>query len=263
LANAVAAANAAPTVLRLASFCIYNITAQLPQITGNVTLLGGRSTVIRHDPATAANFRLLDVATTGRLRVLDIFLRNGNPADDGGGIRNAGRLVLDSVTLGNNLAGLPLTAGGNGGALANLAGARAVVAHTVISANEAIRTLSETTAGNGGAIYNAGGLTLFESRLVANSATSTVGVAGTGNGGGINTPAGGTSLVIQSTIVDNSATNNGGGVFNAGRTSLIRTLVLRNRATIGGGVFGTVTARRSIVRGNTPDNCNPANVLCN
>ena len=263
LANAVAAANVTPTVLRLAPFCTYNITAQLPQVTGNVTLVGGPSTVIRHDPATAANFRLLDVAATGRLRIVGIFLRNGNPAGDGGGIRNAGRLVLNFVTIGNNLAGLPLTAGGNGGALANLAGAHAVIGHTLITANEAVRTLAETTTGNGGGIYNAGSLRLFESRLVANSATSTVGVAGTGNGGGINTATGGTSLIIQSTIVENSATNNGGGVFNAGSTTIIRTLVLRNRATSGGGVFGVVTLRRSIVRGNTPDNCVPANAFCN
>jgi len=263
LANAVAAANVTPAVLRLAPFCTYNITAQLPQITGNMAIVGGPSTIIRHDPGTMANFRLLDVASTGRLRVIGVFLRNGNPVGDGGGIRNAGGLVLDFVTFNDNLAGLPLTAGGNGGALANLAGGRAVVARTVISSNEAVRTLAETTTGNGGGIYNAGRLTLFQSRLVANSATSTVGVAGTGNGGGVNTPAGGVSLIIQSTLVDNSATNNGGGVFDAGGTSLIRTLVLRNRATSGGGVSGTVTVQRSIVRGNTPDNCSPANAFCN
>jgi hypothetical protein len=263
LANAVAAANTAPTVLRLASHCIYNITAQLPQISGNVTLVGGRDTTIRHAPATVANFRLLDVTGAGRLRVVAVSLRNGNPAGSGGGIRNAGRLVLDFVTLDGNLAGLPSSVGGNGGALANLAGARAVVAHTLISANEAVRTLAETTTGNGGGIDNAGSLTVLGSRLVANTAASTVGVAGTGDGGGVHTRAGGTSLIIQSTIVDGSATNSGGGVFTAGRTSLIRTLVLRNRATTGGGVFGTVTVRRSVVRGNTPDNCGPANVSCN
>jgi hypothetical protein len=98
--------------------------------------------------------------------------------------------------------------------------------------------------------------------LVANIATNTVGVAGTGNGGGVNTARGGTSLIIQGTIVDNSVTNNGGGVFDAGSTTTIRTLVLRNRATSGGGVFGAVTLRRSIVRGNTLDNCVPANVQC-
>jgi hypothetical protein len=235
----------------------------MPQIIGNVTLLGGPGTTIRHDPATMANFRILDVAGAGALRVLNIFLRNGNPAGDGGGIQNAGRLLLDHVTLEGNLAGIPLTAGGNGGGLANLRGARAMIAHTVISANEAVRTLAETATGNGGGIYNAGSLTLLESRLLANNATSTVGVAGTGNGGGINTQPGGTSRIIQSTVVDNAATNSGGGVFNVGATSLIRTLVLRNRATTGGGVFGTVTIRRSIVRGNTPDNCSPANPFCN
>jgi hypothetical protein len=172
-------------------------------------------------------------------------------------------LVLDRVTVGGNLAGVQLVAGGNGGALANLPGARAVVAHTVISANEAFRTLAETTTGNGGGIDNAGSLTLFRSRLVANSATSTVGVAGTGNGGGVSTRPGGRSLVIRATIVDNSATNAGGGVFNAGGTALVRTLIVRDRATTGGGVFGAVTAQGSIVRGNTPDNCVPANPRCN
>jgi hypothetical protein len=262
LADAVAAANVTPAVLRLASHCVYDLTAQLPQITGNVTLVGGPGTVIRHDPATAANFRLLDVAGAGRLQIMGVFLRDGNPVGDGGAIRNAGWLMLNLVTIDNNLAGLPLTAGGNGGGLANLAGGRAVVAHTLITANEAFRTLAETTTGNGGGIDNAGILTLFETRLVANTATSAVGAAGTGNGGGVNTRPGGRSLVIRSSLLDDDATNNGGGVCNAGGTTLIRSLILRNRATAGGGVFGTATLRRSIVRGNTPDNCDPPNPRC-
>lgn len=158
LADAVAAANATPTVLRMASYCIYNITAQLPQISGDVALVGGPGTIIRHAPATAANFRLLDVGGTGRLRVVGITLRNGNPAGDGGGIRNAGRLVLNFVTLNNNLAGVPLVAGGNGGGPANLAGARAVVAHTVISANEALRARSSSLAATIPPPYGAGSL---------------------------------------------------------------------------------------------------------
>ncbi|MFB9836490.1 hypothetical protein [Actinoallomurus acaciae] len=263
LASAVIAANASPAILRLAPRCVYNITSQLPQITGNVVLVGGPSTTIRHDPATAANFRLLDVGASGGLRVIGIFLRNGNPAGNGGGVQNAGRLVLDHVTLNGNLAGASAVAGGNGGALANLPGARALVARSVISSNEAIRALAETGTGNGGGIDNAGDLTIFASRLVANNATSALSVAGTGNGGGLATQPGGVSRVIQATINENTATNAGGGVFNAGTTSLIRSLVLRNRATIAGGVFGSVTLRRSIVRGNTPDNCVPAAPACN
>ena len=264
LANAIAAANTAPATLRLAPYCVYDITAQLPQVTGNVNLVGGPSTTIRHDPGTAANFRLLDVGSTGGLRVLGIFLRNGNPAGDGGAIRNAGRLVLNHVTVSGNVAGDVITPiGGNGGGLANLAGGRAVVASSIFSGNNATRAPVETTTGNGGGIFNAGRLTLFFSRLSANNANSTSATAGTGNGGGISTPAGGNSLVLQSTLAENSATNNGGGVFNAGATTVIRTLVVRNRATLGGGIFGASTVRRSIVRGNTPDNCVPANAGCN
>lgn len=264
LANAVAAANLVPATLRLASHCVYDITAQLPQITGNVTLVGGPSTTIRHDPGTLANFRMLDVGSSGTLRVQGIFVRNGNPAGDGGGIRNAGRLDLDHVTISGNTAGDVVTpVGGNGGGLANLAGGRAVVDRTLIGGNNATRAPVETTTGNGGGIFNAGSLTMFASRLYANNAVSTSATAGTGDGGGISTPTGGTSLVRQSTLAENTATNNGGGVFNAGTTSVVRTLVVRNRAASSGGIAGATTVLRSIVRGNTPDNCVPANPGCN
>jgi hypothetical protein len=147
--------------------------------------------------------------------------------------------------------------------LANLAGARALVAHTVIKSNNStVATPALANTGNGGGIFNQGSLTLFESRLDANNATGATSVPTTGNGGGINTQPGGTSRIIQSTIAENTATNNGGGIFNAGITSLYRTLVVRNRAATGGGVSGTVTIRRSIIRGNTPTDCVPTNPAC-
>ena len=265
LGNVIVSANTTPVVLRLASFCTYDITSQLPPIIGKVTLYGGPSTVIRHSPASIGTFRLLDVASGGLLRVLNVVLRNGDPSgsggSDGGAIRNAGRLLLNHVTISNNLAGIPLAGNGNGGALANLAGARAVITYTLMTANEAFSTGITAGTGNGGAIYNAGDLTLFGSRLVSNNATSLTALSTTGNGGGINTH-GGTSRIIQSTIADNSATNNGGGMLNAGTTQLILSLVLRNRATSGGGVSGAATIRRSIIRGNNPDDCVPTNPLC-
>lgn len=263
LANAILTANTVPATLRLAPHCIYDITGQLPQVTGNVSLVGGPSTTIRHDPGTAANYRLLDVASTGNLRVAGVFLRNGNPAGDGGGVRNAGWLVLDSVTLAGNVAGNVATpVGGNGGAVANLPGGRAVLVRTAILGNSATRAPAETTTGNGGGIYNAGALTVFLSRLAADNASSTSATDGTGNGGGIATVTGGRTLVLRSTVVENTATNDGGGIFNAGATTVDRSLVLRDRATSGGGIFGRVTVRGSAVRGNVPDNCVPANVAC-
>ena len=100
------------------------------------------------------------------------------------------------------------------------------------------------------------------SRVAADNAASASAAAGTGNGGGIATVTGGRTLVLQSTVVENTATRNGGGIFNAGTTSVDRSLVLRNRAASGGGIFGTVTVRGSAVRGNVPDNCVPANPAC-
>lgn len=264
LANAISAANTVPATLRLAPYCVYDVTAQLPQITGNVTLIGGPSTTIRHDPGTAANFRLLDVGATGSLRVVAVFLSNGDPAGDGGAVRNAGRLVLAHDTLTGNVAGDVLApVGGNGGGLANLSGGRAVVAYTVIVGDSAISAPAETTTGNGGGIVNAGRLTVFDSRITADNATSASASSGTGNGGGVSTPAGGSTLLLRTTLAENTATNNGGGVFTAGTTAVDRTLVVRDRAALGGGISGIAIVRRSIVRGNTPDNCVPANAGCN
>jgi hypothetical protein len=59
--------------------------------------------------------------------------------------------------------------------------------------------------------------------------------------------------------------SNGGGVFNFGTTSLDRTVVVRNRAASGGGVFntvpGTVGLRHSFIGANTPNNCAPAGAV--
>ena len=264
LVNAVVLANASPAVLRLAPYCVYDLTSQLPQITGNIGLTGGPSTTIRHSPAAAGNFRILDVAAAGSLRVQGVFLRNGNPAGNGGAVRNAGRLTLKFVTVNGNIAGdVSTPIGGNGGGVANLTGGRALILNSVISGNNATRAaLAETTTGNGGGIFNAGSLTFVLSRLFANNATSVSATATTGNGGGIDTPAGGRSLIAQSTITENTATNNGGGIVNAGATSILRTLVLRNRAATGGGILGTAVSRHSIIRGNVPDDCNPASPVC-
>jgi hypothetical protein len=95
LAAAIDAANATPSVLRLAPSCAYRLATPLPQITGAVTLLGGPSTSIRRDPAVP-ELRLLDVAPGGRLRVQGITLQGGaTTTGPGGAIRNAGALVLE------------------------------------------------------------------------------------------------------------------------------------------------------------------------
>jgi hypothetical protein len=247
LAAAITSANTVPAVLRLSRNCTYSIATPaiaatgLPVITGNVTLVGGPRTMIRRDPG-AALFRVLDVAASGTLRVTGISITNGNTAGLGGGIQNAGTLVLRHVTMSGNRAG-------NGGAVANAAGATATVSRSLLNAN------TTTGVGGGGAI-NSGTLTVFGSVLSANTAPI--------NGGGVNTQSAGTTRLIQTTVDHNTSGGLGGGLSNLGTTSLDRTLVSANRGSAGGGIATgntNVTLVRSIVRANIPDNCNPLNTI--
>ncbi len=246
LSTSINAANATPATLRLAARCTYEITDTLT-VTGTIALFGGPSTTI--SPASGFVGRLLDVGSTGRLRVQGISILGGTGArkEEGTGIRNAGRLVLNFVTLGRNTAD-----GGNGAGLANLEGALAFVAHTFIGGNNATGT-GVAGSGLGAGVLNRGSLTLFASRVSANTAEQ---------GGGIDTEATGTTRIIQSTVDHNAAALNGGGIANSGSTSLDRTLVVRNRAGLtGDGIQqngGTIAVRFSIIRANLPDNCSPA-----
>jgi hypothetical protein len=249
LAAAITAANT-PTgrILRLAPRCVYSITTPatastaLPVITGAVTLLGGPGTTIRRDPAAAASFRVLDVAAGGSLRVIGIAILNGNTAGLGGGIQNAGLLLLSQTTLSGNRAG-------NGGAVANLAGARATISRSVLSANA-------TTGVGGGGVINSGVMTVFASSLLLNTAPI--------NGGGVNTQGSGTTQLVRTTVSRNTSGGLGGGLSNLGTTTLNRSVVRFNRGSGGGGIATgntNVLLSRSVVRNNTPGNCSPANTI--
>jgi hypothetical protein len=249
LSNAITTANGlGAATLRLARNCSYTITTPatatdgLPLITGDIALEGGPSTTIRRDPATAALFRVLNVATGAFLHVRGIAILNGNTAGLGGGIQAAGTLELSHITLSGNTAG-------NGGAIAVAAGARAVITRTVIAANP-------TKGVGGGGLINFGVLTLTESHVTGNSAPI--------NGGGLNTQPSGTSRIIRVTLDHNSSGGLGGGISNLGTTILENTLVEHNKGSAGGGIATGNTnfiLRRSIVRRNTPDNCSPLNTI--
>jgi hypothetical protein len=247
LAASITAANTVPAVLRLTAKCTYSITTPataatgLPTVTGNVTLVGGPGTAIRRAPG-AALFRILDVAAGGTLRVTGIFILDGGTAGLGGGIQNAGTLVLRHVTLSGNRAG-------NGGAVANSAAGTATVSRSLLNANT-------TTGVGGGGLINFGTLTVFGSVFAANTVPI--------NGGAVNTQPGGTTRLIQTTLDHNTSGGLGGGISNLGTTSLNRTLVTSNRGSAGGGIATgntNVTLVRSIVRNNIPDNCNPLNTI--
>lgn len=248
LASAIAAADTpAGGMLRLAGNCTYDITTPattntgLPVITGDVTLVGGPATTIKRDSSAGA-FRIFDVAAGGRLRVAGISILDGSTSGLGGGIQNAGTLVLSKVTMSGNKAA-------NGGAIADLAGATATVARTLFNANAA-------TGVGGGAILNAGRLTVTTSVFEANTAPI--------NGGGINTQSNGVSVITRSTFEHNTSGSLGGGLSNMGATTLYRTLVRYNHASGGGGIAtanSQVLLSDSIVGYNKPDNCSPQNTI--
>jgi len=232
----------------LSANCTYDITTPatvadgLPVITGRISLAGGANTVIRRSPAALSAFRILDVAAGGTLSLHSIAVLNGRTAGLGGGIQNAGNLVISQARLSGNTAG-------NGGAVANLAGATAKVSDTRISAND-------TTGVGGGGIINSGTLTVAGSVLSGNTAPI--------NGGGVNTQAAGISQISQSTIVSNVSGSLGGGISNLGTTSLDGTRVELNKGSAGGGIAtsnNNVTLGNSIVRYNTPDNCSPLGTI--
>ncbi len=147
----------------------------------------------------------------------------------GGAIYTTGDLLLERVTVRNNIAS-PLTDGLGGGlyVVGNLAGGGPVVR---IIASE----FSSNTALHGGAIYIEAGARVFidGSLITGNSADGTT-VANdfAGRGGGIWTA--GELHLTNSTVSDNFADRSGGGlaVLAAGQDVRIATSVFTRNATI-------------------------------
>jgi len=247
LVTAINAANSFGSAnIRLRPRCNYKITTPatgtdgLPIITGHINLVGGFGTVIKRNSAT--NFRILEVAAAATLHVTSVSILDGNTAGLGGGILNAGTLTLNAVILSGNTAG-------NGGGLSNSAGATATITSSHFTANS-------TTGVGGGGIINFGLLKVTGSTFSGNTAPI--------NGGGLNTQASGTSRLFWTSFTGNTSGSLGGGISNLGTTSLRGGTIRFNKGSSGGGIATSntnVTLRRTVVRNNIPNNCNPINTI--
>ncbi len=126
----------------------------------------------------------------------------------GGGIYNGSNvnglsaLTITGSTLSGN--GAP---GGVGGAIDNDLGT-ASVGYSLLSGN---------TAYSGGGVANSGTATVTSSSLVADNATQ--------YGGGLDNSAGGSFSAAGTTVSGNGAGYEGGGIYNAGTTTLTTTIV--------------------------------------
>jgi hypothetical protein len=241
LAAAITTANGlGSAILSLPTTCTYNVVTPatpadgLPIITGAVTLAGGPRTVITRAGASA--FRLLEVAASGRLFMSSVSVTQGSTAGGGGGILNAGTLVINQGTFSGNRAS-------NGGAVSNSANATARITDALITGNT-------TTSVGGGGIINFGTLTLDGSIVTGNTAPT--------NGGGLNTQPGSTTRISQSTFTRNTSGGLGGGISNLGTTAIFGSTIRLNKGSGGGGIATgntNVTLHGSTVEDNTPDNC--------
>ncbi|MGD9750062.1 MAG: CSLREA domain-containing protein [Acidimicrobiia bacterium] len=165
----------------------------------------------------------------------------------GGGIANAGELVLDAVTLTANAATGPAA---SGGAILNTGSLH--LQHSTVAANTATRA--------GGGIEANGGSTTVHLSTLRDNGTG----PGPGNGGALHLTGAGAVHVVGSLIEGNTATAEGGGLWNSapGTMAVRDTVVTANRAggdaadEGGGGLFndgGTLEVSRSVISRNVAD----------
>jgi len=131
----------------------YTLTATLPSITGNITLIGNGATINMTGEA-----QIFNVAETGALTLKNVTISGGN-ATQGGAIYNAGELTLEDAVLENNSAV-------RGGAIYN--------AGVLTMKGGAIQNNSASEFGGG--IYNAGQMSLDGVNIRENDAPEGSGV---------------------------------------------------------------------------------------
>lgn len=161
------------------------------------------------------------------------------------------RVTIKRVTLAHN------DATAKGGAIAVFAGT-VHISDTTLTGN------AVSINGEGGAIFNFGTLTIDRSTLSDNLADGFG-----GNGGAIANYDQGQLSVTKSEITRNIAGFKGdvsrafgGGIANLGTAKLTKVEITKNRAlgrkAKGGGIAvksGTLSLGKSIVKGNSPNNC--------
>jgi hypothetical protein len=242
----------------------------LPDLQQNFLINGRGATVTVERTANAqANFRIFNVPANSESCIENLYISGGNVGQnaDGGGIYNAGWLLLGNVWVGvcdardgggiYNSGSLILGtvwefgngASRNGGGLYN----------TGWAVTEASTTITGNSANlRGGGISNASGAS-----LVFLDNTTNVGYNKALAGGGILnagsfTMSGG---IIQwnTTLPDETGTSTGGGIYSNGTLTLTNLIIINNSSKAGGGVYeyqGTLTLDSCTVRGNTAELAN-------
>jgi hypothetical protein len=204
----------------------------------SLTFEAGSGTPILDGMSTV---RLLSVGSTSNVTIDGLEIKSGATAGLGGGIQNSGTLTVKNSTFSSNSAG-------NGGGIANAAGATLTVQSSTFSDNT-------TTGVGGGAIISSGPTTVERSAIINNTAPI--------NGGGINVQSSGTVTVTSSTIAGNTSGGLGGGLSNLGTLDVQASTITDNTGSNGAAIAtgnSNVTFAADIIAAQSSGGaCSPAN----
>ena len=203
-------------------------------VTGTIVLTNGELAVAKNltirGPGASAlaisgnySSRVLNISQTANVFISDLTIGSGQTADGtttippapGGGIYNAGTLVVSNCVVSGNATGNdPYGHGGvhhgNGGDGGGIYLGTLNLTGTIVSGNRAGNGGSSSgIGGNGGGIYNGGTLNMSGSTISGNTAGSGGTASVGGDGGGIYLGAG--QCVVSNCVFSGNYAGSGGG----------------------------------------------------
>jgi hypothetical protein len=132
-------------------------------------------------------------------------------------------------------------------------GGRGIVRQSSVPGDSILHLVDCVIRGNAGGVYSSGGSDRGTA-LTMTRCTVTGNTASIEDGGGINNSGVSATLELtDSTVSGNDTVGRGGGLFNTGSATVVRTVVRDNTAAFGGGIgdFGTLTLTDSTVSDNS------------
>jgi hypothetical protein len=205
----------------------------LTDTTGQTTINGPGANLLTIDAHMAS--RAIQINSSVTASISGVRVTGGRlVGTSGGGINNAGTLMLaNSMIDGNSVSILNNAGGAGGGILSN--GALAIT-NCTISGNSA------TNGGYGAGIQIASGTANVVSSMVSGNSAN-------GAAGGIDNDG---ALMITDSTISNNSGGTSGGIHSNGSLSITNSTISGNHAVdYGGGIYGVVTLTNSTVTGNT------------
>ncbi len=285
---AINTANSTPEAdtLELAADCVYELTAVdnadevqggsgLPVIATEITIHGNNATIQRSGANAIPYFRLLRVASTGILTLIDLTLARGelstasifNPNDGAGILNQGGTVTLENVRMISNYV---WSVEGDyvqvGGAIYNAEGQLHVVSGRfngngaaqggAIVNSDTLVIENSTFLNNFGEVYGAGAIYNSGNAQISNSTFRKNFSYGVEAGGSAITNIG-TITIVSSTFYKNNAQLGYGGVIeNRGEARIANSTIAANRGTRRGGIYnvGALYLKNVTLARNTPEN---------